>query len=372
MGRAAIARALVATVLLTLMAVAAPAAAVPKRDCGARAAHTLKRNQSVRVFYTERRGHVRRYYACVRGASAKPVLLGYGDVQPPDTIGRFVLRGHYVTYVYRGCSALGGCDFLLNLLDVKSRAEVPTGYLRGSIDVIVATPGGAAAFLATTEDGREHYIQKLDSLGVSEIARGPNVRALTLRGSRLHWQNGTRERSEPAAHVQRCGPIKGATTVALGRSARVYQVDPYGEYEYESWGCLLPGGKPMFLGTDQPGNTAHGYHGYFQIVNGYVGWLEYECGPDFCVTQLHIADLRSRRVRSGQWHGGAPFIFVNGRGFAAELIRARDYAPGDKLFSLDSTGEQLLDSGTGIDSVSIGADAVRWRHDGELRMAPLH
>jgi hypothetical protein len=372
MGRAALAPALAATLLLTLAAAAAPAGAAAKRDCGSRAAHTVKRNQYVRVFFTERPQHIRRYYACMRGGAAKPVLLGYGDVQAPERIGRLLLRRHYVTYVHRRCSSLGGCDFLVKLLNVRSRAEIVSDYLFGSIDVIVATPGGAAAFLATTRDGSEHYIQKLDSLGVSEIDRGPNVRALTLRGSRLHWLNGVRERSEPAAHVQRCGPIKGAWTVALDRSARVYRVDPYGEYEYESWGCLLPGGKPMLLGTDRPGNTAHGGHGYFQIVNGYVGWLEYDCGPDFCLTQLHIADLRRRRVRSGQWHGGAPFIFLNRRGFAAELILARDYAPGDKLFSLDSTGEQLLDSGPGIDSVSIDADAVRWRHDGEPRMAPLH
>jgi hypothetical protein len=66
-------------------------------------------------------------------------------------------------------------------------------------------------------------------------------------------------------------------------------------------------------------------------------------------------------------------VYPNARGFAAERFTSpyepRDYA----LYRFDSQGEDLLDSGPGIDprSISVFADALVWRHDGEQRSAPL-
>jgi hypothetical protein len=329
----------------------------------------------VRVYYENHAGR-KQYFACWRRTHGKPVDLSDGGVTRPEFVNLFRLRGRYVTFVYTSCSPGTGCDsFVVKTFDARARqGVVSTDYLDGRVLTLVATRGGAAAFLATTV-GRQ-YVQKLDSLGVEEIDHGPEVRSLTLHGARLHWLHGLEARDDHIAHVRRCGPVRRhVETVALSKRLRVYSTyaDDTGE-EARSYACLLGGGAPLFLGQDDPISTASNYHYSFQLRGHHVVWLEYSCGLEKCVTRIQGADLQRRTKRAGKdFHEEPSAVLVNRRGFAAELVR-RDYPhPTYAILGFDSSGETQLDEGAGIDpaSVAIFDDAVVWRHDGEQRSAPL-
>jgi hypothetical protein len=354
--------------LVAVLLCAAPSAeAVPKRDCGPKSAHTVSQSATIRVFSANKR-----YYACWRRAAGKPVLLAEGKVEPPDSIGRFLLRGRFLTYTYTSCSPTG-CHFSVEVLNVERRAAViSTGALLGSLRALVATRGGAAAFLAA--DGQDRYVQKLDSLGVEEIDRGEGVHSLTLHGGRLHWLNGTMQRDDHIAHVRRCGPIKGAQTEALTRNVRVYSTDPFQDDEYMTFACLLGGGKPLFLSADDPPSTGFTYNFDFQPIGKRVLWLEYQCyAGQGCATRIHRADLTTRKKLAGDWSWDERSVYPNARGFAAELLRSEESPPNYTLYAFGSAGETLLDKGPGIDpaSVRVFTDSVVWRKDGEERRAPL-
>jgi hypothetical protein len=343
--------------------------AAPKRDCGPKAAETVKQSDTIRVYYTKT-GSARNYYACWRRTAGRPVELGGGTVRPPESVGRLRLRGRFLTYIFTSCG-VGGCDFVIDVLDVAARRHiVSTDYLLGTVETLVATRGGAAAFLG--DDGQGRYIQKLDSFGVEEIDRGSGVHELTLHRGRLHWMHGTLERNDHIAHVRRCGPATGDTE-ALSRNVRVYSTAPYNDDEYHHFACLLSGGRPLYLGADLPGHTAYSYHGDFEPIGRHVLWLEYECGPEDCLTAVHSADLQKRTQRKGRWSYQAPTIYPNLRGFAAELYSRTSTSPDYVLYGFDSTGENLLDKGQEIDpaSIKVFADAVVWRNNGEQRSAPL-
>jgi hypothetical protein len=301
-------------------------------------------------------------------------MITDGGISRPEFVNLFRLRGRYVTFVYVQCSAVTGCDsFVVQTVDVKARrGVVSTDYLDGRVVKLVATRGGAAAFLAATDGGQ--YIQKLDSLGVEEIDSGPGVRSLTLHRGRLHWLNGKQAHDDHIAHVRRCGPVgRHVDTLALSKRVRVYSTytDDDGE-EARSYACLLGGGAPLFLGQDSPISTVYSYHYDFQLRGHHVVWLEYDCFTD-CHAKIHSADLQARTKRAGKNFHEVPAVLVNSRGFAAELLRSENQGTSYTLLAFDSTGERQVDEGEGIDpnSVTVTAEAMFWRHDGELRSEPL-
>jgi hypothetical protein len=337
------------------------------RNCGPRSARTVRQSATIRVFV-----HKHAYFACWRRTPRQPEELGSAAFGPGASVGGLRLRGRYLAYWYASCRATP-CQFAVELLDMEHGAAVAaTQSPEGRVRTLVATRGGAAAFLA--DDGRTRFVQKLDSLGVEEIDRGPAVRSLTLHGTRLHWISGTNARDDHIAHVRRCGPIKNARTVALSRNLRAYSIDPgdTGE-EFRYYACLLGGGKPMFLGADGPLSTQATFQDDFHLSGDHVVWLEEDCYMDACGTRPHSADLVRRTNRAGDDRQGVPTVYPNRRGFAALLYPPIPGASDYQLLSFDSTGESLLDDGAGIDpeSVAVYRDAVVWRDNGEQRSAPL-
>jgi hypothetical protein len=364
MGRVLIAVAAAATLFLP-----APASA-RARDCGPASARTVEQSAAVRVYFAQQ-GSTKHYYACWRRTGGKPVALVYGGVTPPTSVSRVLIRGRYLAFVYTDCQP--DCEYLeVSLVDVKRRERVAfAGELYGSVRTLVATRGGAAAFLAS--DNGVQYIQRLDSLGVEEIDRGPDVHSLTLHRGRLHWLHGAQARDDHVAHVRRCGPARHAVTVALSKRLRVYYTER-GDYR-RSYACLLGGGRPLFLAEEDtyPG-TAYSYNDDFELRGDHVVWLESLCyAVDGCQARIHGADVRRRSTRSGSNYHEFPRVWVNEKGFAAELVGGGGDPANYYILGFDSTGERVLDEGRGIepDSISIFDEGVAWRHDGELRSAPL-
>jgi hypothetical protein len=357
-------RALIA--VAAVMFLPATASARPD-DCGPAAARTVRQSAAVRVFFVQK-GRVKHYFSCWRRTGGKPFELVYNGVRRPDSVDRLLLRGRFLTVVSRSCQP--ECAYLeVSLVDVKRRRFVVFAKeAYGSIRTLVATRGGAAAFLAADGDGQ--YVERLDSLGITELDRGAGVRSLSLRGSHLHWLHGSQDRDEHIANVRRCGPGRGAITQALSRRVRVYSVDPdHDDEEFVTYACLLGGGKPLLLGKDE---EPFGYLDDFQLRGDHVVWLENRCELE-CVVKIHSADLRGRTTRAGERFHAVPLVFSNRRGFAAELTQDDSDPPRYELLGFDSAGERVLDEGAGIDpdSIAIFDDAVFWRRDGEQRSAPL-
>src|SRR3954453_14433889 len=194
----------IAIVLATVLLTASPAGAAPRHNCGPRSAPTVAQSDTIRVY-----GKNQDFAACWRRSRVKPVELYYGALGP------LRLRGRYVAYVSRSCEY--GCGLRVDIVDVKRGESVEsTDLLQGTVRTLVATRGGAAAFLVDNEGTR--YIQKLDALGPEEMDRGPEVHSLTLHRGRLHWLHGTTPRDDHIAHTRRCGPVKNAHTEALTRN----------------------------------------------------------------------------------------------------------------------------------------------------------
>src|SRR3954464_16013697 len=180
-GQAGMRGLIVAGVLIALVAgVPGAAAADPtaaassRRDCGPRSAHTIARDGQVRV-YRKRHGG---YYACSL-RNGRHTNVGSENLH---------LRGRYVSYVERSCQAGSGCSFELLVVDVPAtRYLVSSDWTASRVLKTAATSYGEAAALAETQDKRERFLLKLDWMGTSEVDRGPDLRALTLRDRTLHW-----------------------------------------------------------------------------------------------------------------------------------------------------------------------------------------
>jgi hypothetical protein len=348
-------------IALAGLAFAVPSAeAAPRGGCGPKSAHTVRQSATIRVFKTKDE-----YDVCWRPSHGEPTNLQAGSIS------RLRLRGRYLAYVATFCAVR--CQFTVEIIDVKrGRDVVLTDSADGSVRTLVATRGGAAAFLA--EQGGERYVEKLDSLGPEEIDRGPEVRSLTLRGGRLHWLHGTNKRDDHIAHTRSCGPVANTYTLALSRNARVYYTPRDSEYAYRHYACLLGGGKPFFLESeDAYPSTKSAYPDAFQLVGHQVFWLEFECYMGGCTTELRTADLATRKRRAADAHSGEPVVYPNKRGFAATLYPPPAGLTAYQLYGFDSAGERLLDQGPGIDpaSIVVYTDAVVWRKDGEQHSAPL-
>src|SRR3954454_18978889 len=296
----------IAIALATLLLAAAPADAARTRSCGPKSAPTVAQSSTIRVY-----GKEQDFAACWRRSRVKPVDLYYGALGP------LRLRGRYVAYVSRSCA--DGCGLRLEIVDVKRGESVEsTDVLPGTVRTLVATRGGAAAFLV--DDKGTRYIQKIDSLGPEEIDRGPEVHSLTLHGGRLQWLHATTRRDDHIAHTRPCGSINDTHTVALSRTVRAYYTPRFSEEDpYSHYACLLGGGRPFFLGDEESyPSTATSYLVDFQVAGNFVFWLDMGCYQGGCTTTLHTADVAKRRQREGQLHSrGATTFYPNRRGFAA-------------------------------------------------------
>lgn len=341
---------------------AAPAHATRPRNCGPSSAPTVAESSTIRVY-----GAKQDFSACWRRSRVKPVELYHGALRA------LRLRGRFLAYVSRSC--YDTCGFVVDIIDVKRGVSVEsTDPLQGRVRTLVATRGGAAAFLV--HDAATNYIQKLDSLGPEEIDRGPGVHSLTLHRGRLHWLNGTARRDDHIAHSRRCGPTTDTHTEALNRNVRAYYTPRFTEYgTYHHSACLLGGGKPFFLeDEDAYPSTSTSYPDGFKAVGHYVFWLQMHCIQEGCTATLHTADVAKRRQREGQLHSrGQTTFYPNRRGYAALFDPPSPGFPDAYLYAFDSAGERLLDQGPGIDPASIVVydDAVVWRDNGQLRSAPL-
>jgi hypothetical protein len=361
-------RALFGVLMATALLAAPPADARTKRPCDARAGHTVKQSPSIRVYYVKSGQHQRDYYACSRRPTGRP--LGLGMEKPGRSVGRFEPRGHYLAYVVNTCPRGGPCGFSVFLVDLRTRYKVQTDPAPGRVLVLVASKRGAVAVLAAEPGTRT--LQKLDSLGASEVDRGPDLRALTLRNGRIHWLHGDQRRSQAAAHARRCGPIKGASTVALGRNTRVYQAE-FSDLDDVVYACLLGEHSKMRLGSEGASSGLVTYLGEFRLAGDHVVWLDYSCylgNP--CNTALHSADVRAQTARQGANQSEPDALVANAYGFAAEALPSGAENE-HSVAVLDSDGYRVVDSGAGIDpqSLTIDAAAAHWTHDGEPRAEPL-
>jgi hypothetical protein len=257
--------------------------------------------------------------------------------------------------------------------DVARRRLVASSdpYTSGRVVKLVASDRGEAAFLAYDAVRGKLVLDKMDDYGVSERDSG-DLGGLRLVGRRIGWVSAGARRSEPIAHVRRCGPGPPAYSAEIGRSARVYGVDPDEDPDATEWfACLHSGGRPLSLGADVPGNSGYGYHDDFQIDNGFVGWFEVGCTGHDCGATLHVADLRGRTIRSGRYHGTGTLL-LNERGFAAEITRrANTGTEISDLYAFDSAGERLIDTDIDPASVAIETGAITWLHGGEPRREEL-
>src|SRR3954468_3534548 len=317
---------LIVVALTTLLLADAPADAAPTRNCGPKSAPTVAQSSTVRVY-----GEKQDFAACWRRSRVKPVEFYLG------TLGPLLLRGRYVAYVSTSCES--GCGFRVEIVDVKRGESVEsTDVLQGSVRTLVATRGGAAAFLVDDEGTR--YIQKLDSLGPEEIDRGPEVHSLTLHRGRLQWLRGTTPRDDHIAHTRRCGPVKNAHTEALTRNVRAYYTPRFSEEDpYHHYACLLGGGKPFFLEDEEAyPSTSTSSPVDFQVAGHHVFWLELGCYQGGCTATLHTADVAKRRQREGRIHpSGNVTFYPNRRGFAALFDPPSPGFPDAYIYAFDST-----------------------------------
>ena len=364
-------RALFVVLLATALLVASPADARTKRPCDARTGHTVTRTASIRVYYVKSGRHQRDYYACSRRAAGPSFLLGaYEPIGRGDSLAPLRARGNFLTYVVNDCSASEPCSFTVFLLDLRTRYEVQTDPAPGRVLTLVAGRRGTAAVLAAHPADPTRFLYKLDSLGASEVDRGPDLRALRLRDGRIHWLHRRERRSQAAAHVRRCGPIKGARTVELGRNIRVYQTEFSDDgIDDEVYACLLGAHSTMRLGSEGASSGFVFSLGEFHLAGDHAVWVDYSCyfgNP--CNTALHSADVRAQTERHGPNQLEPDAVVANRNGAAAEVLPS----DGEDEYSvavLDSDGYRIVDTGSGIDpkALTIDATAARWTHDGEPR-----
>jgi hypothetical protein len=352
---------LIGAAVLSGIAVLAPtAAAAPKRDCGPRSAHTIKRNRLVRVYRTEHGG----YRACPRRGGKST------GIDHPD---KLVLHGRYLSYSTQFCDRTG-CWFFLDVLDVPD-GEFPAGIgeTPGTVTKIVATSHGEAALLATAPDGKR-FVERVDFMGTTELDRGPDLRALTLRDRRLHWLSGGAERDAPAANWRRCGPSHGAHAIALSDRLRVYSVDrtPDDEEYRDYYACLRPGGRPLKLVRENtsPDDHAAGEVGGFALAGTIVGFIEENCYAG-CDSTITVTDVGARRrVRSAGVSGYLDDVVVSPRGLAAALA-LHEPIEENAIVAFDSRGKTELDHGTALHDLALDGTTLSWFNGSEQRTAEL-
>jgi hypothetical protein len=353
---------IVAGVLIALAVGArgAPAAAATRRDCGPRSAHTIARDRQVRVYRTTLGG----YYACSL-RNGKHTNVGSAHLE---------LRGRYVSYVERSCDAVSGCSFELLVVDVPAARYLASSDSAASrVLKTVATSHGEAAALAETQDKRERFLLKLDWMGTSEVDRGPDLRALTLRARTLHWLNGDEAREAPAAHVRRCGPRRSFEALALTDSVRVYSVSRTpGDEEYlDYYACVRPGRKPLRLVRvdASPDNHAAGEVVDITVAGRIVAFTVGNCSG--CDSTITVTDVGARRrVRTASVRGYLGSIVVSPRGLAAGIA----YGLGpqdDAVVAFDSRGPTELDHGQDLHDLTLDGTTLSWFNGSERRSAEL-
>src|SRR3954454_1164694 len=158
--------------LMAVLVAAGPASAAGRASCGPRDAFTVKSNRQLRVYDTVGPGAGVTYYVCARGRGGKAIQLSDAPFTSSSNMALLLLRGRYLVYVKTYCSDSGACPDDVGWVDVRNGVQNRAREARAGVDTVVATRAGAAAFLATADDGRERYIEKIDSLGVTELDRG--------------------------------------------------------------------------------------------------------------------------------------------------------------------------------------------------------
>jgi hypothetical protein len=244
------------------------------------------------------------------------------------------------------------------------------------------TRRGQAAALLAMPDGSERFIVRLDTMGVTEIDRAPDLRDLRLRGTRLHWLHEGAPRSARAAHGRRCGPAHGATPVALTKDVRVYYIYSalYDEEYYDYFACLRPGGKPIKLTrTDQ--TIYSGSSSSTDDVKGLafagplLAFSQVGCGLGNCYSTVTVVDVgRRRKVRKESVGGDAVDVVVSAKGSAAALV-AYEYSGGlpsdSAVLKFDAAGQTQLDHGPDVHSLTFDGSLLHWLSGSEERSAPL-
>jgi hypothetical protein len=166
------------------------------------------------------------------------------------------------------------------------------------------------------------------------------------------------------------------TTILANASSRVFEVDPNPRDEfrlgdnYRAYGCRGKRGPVRKLGSFNVDSGARG----FRLAGDFVAFDYAVCTHNDCTGNLRVANLASGRVRKSAAFrvGGLPAraIVVTARGAAAWIRPVNDLF---EVRKLDSSGEQLLDSGADVDPSSLAASrsSVYWQRSGSVFTAPL-
>lgn len=198
---------LASAIALALVATAGSGATGESTRCAPRAAHTIARDRSVRVYSLAGSSpFARRTYACLVRDGATVRLPG-GQPTARDSLGNFALAETVLGYSDYSFGVDSGCTSI-TVLDVAHRrtlrslaqvgCTVDAGFIRlGTVSDLVVTPRGSVAWIVSqgrrgAESFAVHTAQA--SRPVSLLDQGPAIvpGSLRIAGSQVSWQDGTR------------------------------------------------------------------------------------------------------------------------------------------------------------------------------------
>jgi hypothetical protein len=165
-----------------------------------------------------------------------------------------------------------------------------------------------------------------------------------------------------------CGDPK-AQTVARNPAMRVYAVDDGDVTDYRV--CLIGKHKSMHLGTyDDLDSHFSDWLDNFAMIGRYLAFaqvstFDQDPSPAF---KLKLVDVQARRtVRKGRFtRGQLVRVLVNRRGEVGFLASIYD-TPGLWVVKFDVGGEQALDNGAHLRSLTLKGRTLSWLNGDERR-----
>jgi hypothetical protein len=203
---------LLAAVAIVSVSASSAGSAQHRAACAPRAAHTLARDRSVRVYSLPGSSpFARRTYACLLRTGATLRLPGGG--QPTvaiESLSDFALAETVLGYAQSSFGVDSGCTGI-TVLDVAHRhtlrslpevgCTVDAGFVQvGNVSGLVVTPRGSVAWIVSRgRHGAESFAvhDAPASAPPALLDQGPAIAPFSLRisGSLLSWQDGTQHRS---------------------------------------------------------------------------------------------------------------------------------------------------------------------------------
>ena len=347
----------------------AGAATVP---CGAPEARTLRSTEESRVFA---RGE--RIYACVRGSRARRLGTRPAEcVTTCDGVARVALAGRFVAFNETYSNDHGSDPgFVIKTLDLRSgrvRLRAHAGEAGDEDAVlrrIVLSRSGATAWAyrhargALGQEPSGVAIERDPRCGRPVVDDGKHVKpgSLRVRGNRLVWRAGDRERTATFCR-RRSTPLPvcgdpGGTTAAATRASRVWRRGD------ELWGCTR-GASPMLLSASGAASTPPP-----KLAHRAAAFARGEPGG-FSILSADLA-TRTLRMAGGSGDGARLLeVKVDARGRVAYLYEGG----GELTLARDATcAPQIVDHGPGLEPwfLIVGRDTLWWTVGDATRQAPL-